>query len=131
MAMPSPVRVGLLLTVLFAGCAPAAPAPLTCTKIGCETGLFVEVAGRPQGPYRVEVRAAGETPRVRECPSPPECGQIFFPDFLPAEVTVEVIAGGERSSGTVRPQIEVVQPNGPGCPPNCRQAHVTVPRPGD
>ena len=129
--MSSPVRVALLLTVLFAGCAPAAPAPRACTKIGCESGLFVEVAGTPQGAYRVEVRAAGETPRVRECPSPPECGQLFFPDFLPAEVTVEVIAGGERSSRTVRPQVEVVQPNGPGCPPTCRQAHVTVPWPGD
>lgn len=131
MDMPSPVRVALFLAVLLAGCAPAAPAPRACTKIGCESGLAVEVEGTPQGSYRVEVRAAGETPRVRECPSPPECSQIFFADFLPAEVTVEVIAGAERSSRTVRPQIEVVEPNGPGCPPTCRQARVTVPWPGN
>lgn len=131
MHMPSPVRIAVLLAVLPAGCAPAAPAPRICTKIGCESGLSIEVEGAPQDPYRVEARAAGETPRVRECPSPPECGRIFFPDFLPAEVTVEVIAGGERSSRTVRPNVEVVQPNGPGCPPTCRQVRVTVPWPAD
>ncbi len=101
-----------------------------CTKIGCESGLSVVVEGTPPAPYRVEARAAGESPRVRECPSPQECGQIFFADFLPAEVTVEVIAGAERSSRTVRPQVETVQPNGPDCPPTCRQARVTVPWPG-
>ena len=126
---PRLVHVHLLLAVLLAGCSPVppTPAPQICTKIGCESGLVVVVEGTPPAPYRVEARAAGESTRVRECPSAQECGQIFFADFLPAEVTVEVIAGSERSTRTVRPQVETVQPNGPNCPPTCSQAHVTVP----
>jgi hypothetical protein len=139
MHTPSLARVGPLLALLLGACAPAAsapqpdpaaPAPRICTKIGCESGLAVVLEGTPQGSYRVEARAAGETARVRECASPQDCAQIFFADFLREEVTVEVIAGGKRSSRTVRPEVETVEPNGPGCPPTCRQARVTVPWPG-
>ena len=138
MRSPRSLRRAVLLfapfAALLAACTPSAPAqtdvPRACTKMGCESGLSVLVEGTPQGAYRVEARATGEAPRVRDCPSPQQCGAIFFADFLPAEVTVEVIAGAKRSARTVRPQVETLQPNGPGCPPTCRQARVTVPWPG-
>lgn len=137
MRKPSLPSVGPLLALLLGACAPAAsapqadpaPAPRICTKIGCESGLAVVIEGTPQGSYRVEARAAGETARVHECASPEGCTQVFFADFLPAEVTVEVIAGDQRSTRTLRPVVESVEPNGPGCPPTCRQARVTVPWP--
>jgi hypothetical protein len=116
-----------LVAAAAAGCAPAASANRVCTMIGCESGLTVVLETAPQGPYRVEARAAGEEVRVRECLSERDCGRIFFADFLPEEVTLEVIAGDARASHTVRPRVETVQPNGPECPPTCRQARVTVP----
>jgi hypothetical protein len=123
-----PAAIALALTA----CSAPAPAPAqrACTMIGCEDGLTVVVEGTPRGAYRVEARAEGEPPRVRECTSPEACGQVFFAGFLPGEVTVEVTAvGGARSSRTVRPRVETVQPNGPDCPPTCRQGRVTVPWP--
>lgn len=123
-----------VLAVAFslAACARQAPPVRACTQIGCDDGLAVVVGGVPPdaGAYRVEVRAAGET-RVQECATPQECGRIFFPSLLPDEVTVDVIAGTARSSRTVRPEPRTVQPNGPGCPPTCRQAEVTVPWPDE
>jgi hypothetical protein len=127
--MRKPWLSGVLAIVAAAtaGCSQSAPDNRVCTLVGCESGLAVALERAPQAPYRVEARAAGEETRVRECPSAQDCGQIFFADFLPEEVTIEVIGGADRSSHTVRPNIETVQPNGPGCPPTCRQARVTVP----
>jgi hypothetical protein len=116
-----------IVAAAAAGCSQPATANRVCTMIGCESGLTVIVEAAPQGPYRVEARAAGEEPRVRECQSEQDCRRIFFADFLPEEVILEVIAGDARSSHTVRPQVVTVQPNGPECPPTCRQARVTVP----
>jgi hypothetical protein len=98
--------------------------------MGCRDGLSVEVEGVASGPYRVEVRAEGEEPQAQECPAGRECGPLFFPGFVPeGEITVEVSADGESSTRTVRPEVETLQPNGPGCPPTCLQARVSVPRP--
>ena len=129
MSAPWPALLVAVVPVLLAGCSRSAPPERACTLIGCEDGLAVVIEGAPQGPYRVEARAEGEAPRVQECPSTASCGRIFFADFLPAEVTVEVIAGGSASSRTVRPAVETLEPNGPGCPPICRQARVIVPWP--
>ena len=125
-------------TLLLAACSQPAPQPAAppaqraCTMIGCEDGLTVAVEGTPDSAYRLEIRAPGEEIRVQECPSPAECGQVFLVGFLPEEVTVELVTeSGERSTRTVRPEIETVQPNGPDCPPTCRQARVTVPWPGN
>jgi len=115
---------------LLAGCSAPAPPQQACTMMGCEDGLSVVVEGTPVGAYRIEARAAGGETRVRECASPQQCGAVFFAGFLPEEVTVEVIGGAQRSSRTVRPVVESVQPNGRDCPPTCRQARVTVPWPG-
>jgi hypothetical protein len=124
-------RGAFAVALLSTACSTPSPAPAqrACTMIGCEDGLAVEIDGTPQGAYRVEARAPGESPRVRECASPAACGQIFFAGFLPEEVTVVVTAGDATSSRTVRPQVETVRPNGPDCPPTCRQARVTVPWP--
>ena len=111
------------------GAAPGSAPERACTMIGCDDGLNVLVEGTPQGAYRVEVRAEGHETQVVECPAPTECGRIFLAGFLPEEVTVELTAGEARSSRTVKPEIETVQPNGPDCPPTCRQATIRVPWP--
>jgi len=101
--------------------------PQVCTKIGCESGLQVELGGAPVGPFRVEAQAAGGgAARVFECPAGQRCEIAFFADFTPAEATVRVITGGRTTERTVRPTYERVQPNGPGCPPICRQGRVRV-----
>jgi hypothetical protein len=99
--------------------------------IGCEDGLTVVVAAAQQGPFRLAARGTDGTTREHECPPGQECGEIFLPGFLPEEVTLELTAGGTTSTRTVRPEVETLQPNGPGCPPTCRQARVSLPWPGE
>jgi hypothetical protein len=114
------------LGLLVFACSPAPqPVERACTRMGCEDGLAVELAGAPPPPFRVEVRAGG-APQVRECPTREECAQLFFPGVAAEEVTVEVIAAGARTTRTLRPEISSVQPNGAGCPPTCRQGRVRV-----
>ena len=120
----------LVILALAAACSSSnssSQPPQVCTKIGCESGLRVELGGAPAGPFRVEVQAAGGgAARVFECPAGQRCEIAFFADFTPEEATIRVTAGGRTTARTVRPTYERVQPNGPGCPPVCRQGRVRV-----
>jgi hypothetical protein len=51
---------------------------------------------------------------------------VSFPDFTPASVTIRVSTGTRTTDVTLQPMYEVTRPNGPGCPPECRNARVTV-----
>jgi hypothetical protein len=51
---------------------------------------------------------------------------VSFPDFTPASVTIRVLTGTQTTEVTRQPMYEVTRPNGPGCPPECRTARVTV-----
>ena len=96
--------------------------------IGCSDGLNVVVENAPAPPYTVEVILPDGTRRTARCEAAPGCEAGLFVEGVTAEeVTVRVDAGAGSSSQVVRPQYETAQPNGPGCPPVCKQARVTVP----
>ena len=95
--------------------------------IGCDDGLAVVLEAPPAGSYRVVASTDGEEDRVMECSPDAPCGErVFFADFQPESVTIRVIAGADTLTRTVRPDWQDVQPNGPACPPTCRQATVTI-----
>lgn len=113
------------LAVLLAGCPPTSPR--ACTLIGCTDGLGVEVSGAPAGPYRIELEVPGEAQRrVFRCDTPGACAPAFF-EVTPEVATVHLVTAAGTRSQQVRPAYNVTQPNGPDCPPRCRQARVTVP----
>jgi hypothetical protein len=51
---------------------------------------------------------------------------VSFPDFTPASVTIRVSTGTQTAEVTSQPMYEITRPNGPGCPPECPNARVTV-----
>jgi hypothetical protein len=51
---------------------------------------------------------------------------VSFSDFTPASVTIRVSTGTQTTEVTRQPMYDVTRPNGPGCPPECRNARVTV-----
>ena len=115
-----------LAVALLTECAPMSPPARACTLIGCTDGLTVELTGTPAGAYRVELEVPGEAQRrVVRCDSPGACGPVFF-EVTPAVATVHVVTAAGTRSQEVRPAYQVNQPNGPDCPPRCRQARVTV-----
>lgn len=102
------------------------PEPRVCTQIGCNSGLIVELPDVPS-PYTVSVRVPGQDrpARVAECgPDRPCTGSEFFADYTPDVVEIQVTAAGDSRTEVFRPEYESVRPNGPGCPPVCRQATV-------
>jgi hypothetical protein len=128
------VLVSTLVLALLSGCRPApspdptpAPSLQICTKIGCSDGLNVLVENAPATPYTVEAVLPDGTSRTAQCEAAPGCeGGVFLADITAAEVTVRITAGGGTSSQVVRPEYVETQPNGPNCPPTCRQARVQV-----
>ena len=101
--------------------------PTACTLIGCTGGLVVEVTGAPgQTPVMVVVTAPDGSTRSATCSSATGTCPVSFPDFTPASVTVRVSTGTRTTEETRQPMYDVTRPNGPACPPECRNARVTV-----
>ena len=98
-----------------------------CTEIGCSDGLFVTLLAAPGGEYTVTATAGtGEVRNGRCVVSQDGSCLVGLPGFVPAEVTLVVSGEGRQVSVTVEPNYEDFQPNGPGCPPVCRQASVEI-----
>ena len=96
-----------------------------CTLIGCNDGLTVQVTNAPAGPYRIEAYVSSGLPRYgQDCPGGPCI--VFFPDFTPADVFIQVITPPDTSTHHVQPMYTLTRPNGPGCDPECRQATVNI-----
>ena len=122
-------REVLAITLVFvaafsSGCDLAGPT--ACTLIGC-TGLVVEVTGAPgQTPMTVVVTAPDGSTRSTTCTAATGTCPMSFPDFTPASVTIRVVTGTRTTEETRQPIYEVTRPNGAACPPECRNARVTV-----
>lgn len=100
---------------------------VACTEIGCSDGLAVVVHGQSGAQYDVEASATGGETRTGSCviDVSGSCS-VFFYGFLPDEVTVAVTGAGQQMFSTLQPAYEDVQPNGPDCPPTCRQATIAI-----
>lgn len=109
----------------------------TCTALGCDDGVRVELSDSV-------LAGAGETGIVRTCldgecsqqeigsePGRPESYFFGYADLEPGDVvrvTVEVAdeAGVLFAEHQEQAVFERFRPNGPRCPPECAVAHVTV-----
>lgn len=101
---------------------PATGAEITmCTQIGCNDGLNVELDGFDDE-LELELTADGET-RTVTCLPPGPC-RHFIPEFTPAEVTATAFLGDREEERTFEPEYREERPNGPDCPPVCRQASI-------
>lgn len=102
--------------------APATGTPTMCTQIGCSDGLNVELDGFDE---EVELElTAGEETRTVTCLPPGPC-RHFIPDFTPAEVTATALLDdGTEEERSFEPEYRDERPNGPDCPPVCRQASI-------
>lgn len=129
------VRSAVLGVVMLAvvGCRTEPPAQQVeqtqqaCTMIGCSDGLTVLVENAPPPPYTIEVTPPDGQTRSMRCEAATPCdGGLFFEGIAAEELTVRVAKGAESSTQSVRAEYTLSQPNGPTCPPTCRQARVQV-----
>ena len=126
MTIPREVLAITLVLVAAFGSGCDVVGPGACTLIGC-TGLVVEVTGAPGStPVTVVVTAADGSTRSTTCTSPTGTCPVSFPDFTPASVTIRVVTDTQTTAVTKQPMYGATRPNGPACPPECRNARVTV-----
>jgi hypothetical protein len=108
---------------------PAPPPQQACTRIGCEDGWSVELTGAAALPatYTIRVLVDGAVVASRQCTPAQPCGdRVFMAGVTAAEAELEIVGGPIPLRWTVTPEYTTLQPNGPGCPPTCRQARVHV-----
>jgi hypothetical protein len=102
-----------------------------CTEIGCHSGLTIQLEGTIPEAYSVEISVPGDEPFRVECPQggePVYCegDRLFLAERTPEEVTVRVSWEDNSVVETLQPTYETIRPNGPDCPPECRQAEVKL-----
>jgi len=100
--------------------------PRACTLIGCP-GLVVEIGNAPaHTPISVVLTAPNGSSRSASISCASGTCPIAFHDFTPATVTIRISAEDRSSEITVHPVYEITHPNGRRCPPECRNARITV-----
>jgi hypothetical protein len=98
-----------------------------CTEIGCGDGLYVVVQATPGAELEIEAVETGGETRTESCVVGLDGScEVGFNGFTPEEVTLTVTGGEQALSVTLQPTYEDFQPNGPDCPPVCRQARAEV-----
>ena len=117
-------------TVLALGCSAPGTA-VTCTLIGCVSGLFVSFSTAPTGPVQVYVTTPKDTtPRVYDCTVGPQCMPVpLFTSYMPDTAYITVTYAGRTMTTEVHPVYEPQYPNGKACGAACTSAKITLPLP--
>ena len=118
------MRIGILLLFCLA-CSSNGSGPRACTLIGCVKGLNVVVNSSLQQDYTVNVKSGTQQLATATCRAGQPCN-VFVENQQPASVVVEIVTPDGTVQRTFNPQYVATRPNGPDCPPECRQATVTV-----
>lgn len=113
------------LSWVAACAAPETPPVQACTMIGCSDGLAVEVNSNVQQAITVNVRTGNTVIHTFRCEAGQPC-RAFVEQQTPAEVTIVIDAPSGRVARSYQPEYRINKPNGPDCPPDCRQATVNV-----
>ena len=124
--MRSTVLIAIAAAALCA-CAASTEPQRVCTLIGCENGLAVEVTHSLQQSFTVDVRTGTQSIHTFSC-DPGQTCRAFINNQTPADVTVTIDAGGGQQpiSKVYRPAYTLNRPNGADCPPECKQATITL-----
>jgi hypothetical protein len=132
--MESMRRLSLRLLAPYAavvvGCSLVEGPETICTLIGCESGLHVRLETLPAGAVKIEVfgRSSDGMPAYTYDCTASSCDQtVFFPGLILEQGSVRVTSSAGSRTTAIRPFYVSHRPNGPDCPPDCRQATVTVP----
>jgi hypothetical protein len=123
--------LGVLTLVLVAACDPGGTA---CTQIGCDDQLtltFVNENGDPITDLAGELEFDGQT-LAFDCGDPDGSSTVHCDGnqltvyAAPSQITIAATGATHEAYKTVSATYETVQPNGPDCPPTCKQATETV-----
>lgn len=126
--MCRPATFLVLILTLFA-CGKSTDPVQVCTQIGCDSGIEIVLENRPAGAHRIEAYVYSQGPRyVYRCEQQRGCSdRVFFTEFTPDRVFVEVVSDAGSQRYEVVPRYRESRPNGSECPPLCRTAVVRLP----
>ncbi len=119
--------LAIALTALAAACDEDASGPRACTLIGCQSGLTLDLSGDLPADFTIRLSADSDSTRTIECdPAHPCEPTVFVSDFTPPRVFIEIDGADLGFRQEFVPEYVTSRPNGPDCPPECRQARLDV-----
>ncbi len=117
--------VGLI--IFLGSCNQVKQTPIACTKIGCIDGIALNLSSSLPNTAVVEIIYDGQT-NTLSCAQGNCINQtVFISNITPKTFTVRISNNGSILSESVhRPTYKNTQPNGPDCPPICKQVEVSI-----
>ena len=122
MRLPIVLLAGLVIT----SCASNTGPERACTLIGCDNGVEVQVVHSLGQPFSVTVRNTLGDPMYSFICQPGQPCRAFIAGQTPQDVRVTVNAPQGEVSKTFKPEYKISKPNGPDCPPDCKQATIVM-----
>ena len=118
--------ITLLAVIVLTGCAGNTGPERACTLIGCDNGLDLQVNSSLSQSFSVKVSTIMGQPMYSfTCQAGQPC-RAFISGQTPQEVRVTVATPQGDVSKTFKPEYKISKPNGPDCPPDCKQATIVM-----
>lgn len=124
--MKNLTRCLLAVVVACLACSEDDTTGLSCTDIGCESGLYVELEGLEADSAEISVQVLDVAPWTIGCDRELCTVGVFFPHFTPDHAVITVRVGDQEVVQEVRPSYSALRPNGPDCEPTCWVARVDI-----
>jgi len=118
----------ILGMIVLVACNPSNDKALKpCTLIGCTDGINILLRSSLPNSATIEISYNGMSKSISCAQSLCSANNIFFENIMPASFSVKVSNNGEvLHESTHSPTYKSNQPNGPDCPPDCKQAEITI-----
>ena len=99
-----------------------------CTAAGCSDGVSVRVSDQRPDSISISlfINEDAEPFASRHCTMPDQTCALFAEGVTPERVTVQIDWEGGAFRETFTLQYEEFKPNGPDCPPTCRNAATEI-----
>jgi hypothetical protein len=115
-----------LAFLLFLAISSTPSCQMTCTLVGCESGLTVRFTGNVPVGARVTVSSPGQQPATADCPPNLPCPGVFFPRVTWTRVSITIQTSTTTISKDLTLTYHDFKPNGSGCGPTCSVSEVEI-----
>lgn len=124
------ILVSICLIIVLTSChelIDLEPQPIACTKIGCSDGISLVLNKVLPESAIIEFSFEGSSQTLTCAQLPCFGNTIFIADKTPSQLSIKISNDGSvlhESSHT--PTYTINTPNGPDCPPDCKQAQLAI-----
>lgn len=102
--------------------------PIACTKIGCSDGIALKLSSSLPTSSTIEIITESGTLKTLSCDQGFCTGNfVMIEGITPEQFTIKISNNGAvLHESSHQPTYTINKPNGPDCPPDCKQTELNI-----